>query len=177
MVRPHDPQPVPRPVVVRLIESHLGSRDVAKIVYGSVVGLAVVVALEHHSGSPAQTVAAIAGTAIAVALAEAYSEFVGIETRERRHVGRSELPRLAAEAATVALGAGFPVVFFLLAAVDVLALPTAFSLAKWTGVGLMFAYGFAASRLAGSSLATALLHAAAVGAIGGALIALKALVH
>jgi hypothetical protein len=56
-------------------------------------------------------------------------------------------------------------------------LPTAFSLAKWSGLGLIFAYGFAASRLAGSSLATALLHAAFVGAIGGALIVLKALVH
>jgi len=177
MVPPQDPQMAPASAVTRLVRSHLGSRDVVKVVYGSVVGLAVVVALEHHAGSTAQTAAAIIGTAVAVALAEAYSEFVGIETRERRHVDRSELPGLAAEAAAVALGAGFPAVFFLLSAADVVALPTAFSLAKWSGLGLIFAYGFAASRLAGSALGTALLHAAGVGAIGGALIVLKALVH
>jgi hypothetical protein len=177
MVRPDDPPTARGPALARVIRSHLGSRDVVKVVYGSVVGLALVVALEHHPGSAWQTAAAIAGTAVAVALAEAYSEFVGIETRERRHVGRSELSGLVAEAAAVAVGAGFPVVFFVLAAVEVLALPTAFSLAKWTGLGLIFAYGFAASRLAGSSFRTALLHAAGVGAIGGALIVLKALVH
>ena len=177
MLRPWDPQTRPLGAVTRLVRSHLGSRDVVKVVYGSVVGLAVVVALEHHAGSSGQTAAAIVGTALAVALAEAYSEFVGIETRERRHVGRRELPRLAAEAGAVALGAGFPAVFFLLAAANVLALATAFSLAKWTGLGLIFAYGFAASRLAGASVATALLHAAGVGAIGCALIVLKALVH
>ena len=160
-----------------MVQAHLGSRDVVRVVYGSVVGLAVVVALEHHASSAGQTAAAILATALAVALAEAYSEFVGIETRERRHVARTEMPGLAADSAAVAIGSGFPAVFFLAAALDVTELDTAFALAKWTGLGLIFAYGFAASRLAGSPLATALFHAALVGTIGGVLIALKALVH
>ena len=45
------------------------------------------------------------------------------------------------------------------------------------GPGLICAYGFLAARLSGSSYATALLHAVAVGAIGGLLIALKAVLH
>jgi len=177
MVQGHDQRPPSLSVLPRVVRDHLGSRDVVKVVYGAVVGLAVVVALEHNAGSAGQTSAAVVGTALAVALAEAYSEFVGIETRERRHVAGREIPGLAAEAAAVAFGAGFPAAFFALATLGAIELPTAFTLVKWTGLGLIFAYGFAASRLAGSSLATALLHAAAVGAIGGMLIAVKALVH
>jgi hypothetical protein len=68
-------------------------------------------------------------------------------------------------------------VFFLLAVLDVVDEEAAFTLAKWTGVGLIGLYGFAGARLAGSSLHSALLKAAAVALIGAALIGLKALVH
>ena len=77
----------------------------------------------------------------------------------------------------VAIGAGFPAVFFILAALHAMELGTAFSLAKWSGLGLLFAYSWAASRLAGSSITRATLHASAVGAIGVALIVVKALLH
>ena len=53
----------------------------------------------------------------------------------------------------------------------------AFGLAKWTGLGLICLYGFAAGRLSGSSVGGALMHAALVGVIGGGVIALKSLVH
>ena len=171
------PADAPRTALGRAVFSHLGSKDVVKVVYGSIVGLALVVALEAHPGTPTQTFAAVVATAIAIALAEAFSEFIGIETRERRHVAGREIPGLAADAGAVAIGAGFPAVFFLLAAVKVLDLDTAFTIAKWSGLGLIFAYAWAASRLAGSSVVTATLHATVVGAIGVVLIALKALLH
>ena len=167
----------PRTALGRAVFSHLGSKDVVKVVYGSIVGLALVVALEAHPGTPTQTFAAVVATAIAIALAEAFSEFIGIETRERRLIASREIPGLAADAGAVAVGAGFPAVFFLLAAVKVIDLDTAFTIAKWSGLGLIFAYAWAASRLAGSSVVTAMLHATVVGAIGVVLIALKALLH
>ena len=171
------PAPEPRTALGRAFVAHLSSHDVVKVVYGAIVGLAVVVGLESHAGTPTQTAAAVIATAIAMALAEAYSEFVGIETRERRHVGGREIPALAANAGAVAVGAGFPAAFFILAAFGAMELETAFTLAKWSGLGLLFAYSWAASRLAGSSIPTATLHASAVGAIGVALIVIKALLH
>ena len=54
---------------------------------------------------------------------------------------------------------------------------TAFSAAKWSGLGLIGVYGFCAARLSGAGLPTSALHAVAVGAIGGLLIVLKALLH
>jgi hypothetical protein len=83
----------------------------------------------------------------------------------------------ALEAAAVMFGAGFPTLFFVLASAGVLDLDLAFTLSKWTGLGLICAYGFVAGRLSGSGVGGAVLHAAAVGAIGGALIGLKALLH
>ena len=73
--------------------------------------------------------------------------------------------------------AGFPALFFVLAAAGAMDIDLAFTLSKWTGVGLISAYGFLAGRLSGSGLGGALLHAASVGGIGAALIGLKALVH
>lgn len=122
-------------------------------------------------------VGTILATAFAVGLAELYSEIVGAETRYRRRVGREHLPHLASQALAVVVGIAFPAVFFILAAADAIELGTAFSLAKWSGVGLIGLYGFAAARLAGAGVGTALLHASAVAVIGAVLIAMKALIH
>src|SRR3954451_561348 len=90
------------------VDAHLGSRDVARVIYGSIVGLALVVALEDHPPGAGQTAAALLGTALAVGLAEAYSEFVGTEARTRRPVERRQLRELLADSAAVTFGAGFP---------------------------------------------------------------------
>lgn len=161
----------------RAIVAHLGSRDVARVIYGAIIGLALVVALEAHPPSAGAVVSFLVGTALAVGLAEVYSEYVGTEARTRRPVDRRQLRHLLAEAGAVTLGAGFPAVFFALAAAHAMELDTAFVLAKWTGLGLICTYAFLAARLSGYRLVGALVHAAVLGAIGGALIAIKALLH
>jgi len=160
-----------------VIERHLGSRDVARVIYGAIIGLALVLALQAHPPSAAVVGASLVGTAAAVGLAELYSEVVGTEARLRRSVRLRELREMAGEAVAVFVGAGFPAIFFLLAAVGILERHTAFTLAKWSGLGLICGYGFLAARLAGSGVLRALAHAAVMGVVGGALIAVKALLH
>jgi hypothetical protein len=159
------------------IEAHLGSRDVARVIYGAIIGLALVVALGQHPPTAAQATGAVLATAVAVGLAEIYSEYVGAEARWRRRPDRAQVRQLAIDALAVGFGASFPAVFFALAAADAMEVDTAFLLAKWSGLGLICAYGFLAGRLAGSPVSRALLHASALGMIGGALIVLKALLH
>jgi len=161
----------------RAVEAHLGSRDVARVIYGSIIGLALVTALKAHPPAAGVMVSVLLGSAIAVGLAEVYSEFVGEEARTRRKVDRAHVRILLADAGAVTFGAGFPAVFFVLAAAGAMKDDTAFVLAKWTGLGLICVYAFLAARLSGYRVAGALLHAALLGAVGGALIALKALVH
>src|SRR5262245_54773163 len=122
-------------------------------------------------------IATLVGTAIAVALAEFYSEVVGFETAGRRDATRTERSDLLADMAAVSIGIAFPTVFFLLAAVHVFDEDTAFTVSKWTGLALIGAYGFAGARLSGRSVVASLIRATAVALIGAFLITLKALVH
>jgi hypothetical protein len=66
------------------IASHLGSTQVSRVIYGSIIGLALVVALEAHPPPPGAVIATLVGSAIAVALAELYSELVGLQVRGHR---------------------------------------------------------------------------------------------
>jgi hypothetical protein len=150
---------------------------VSRVVYGSIIGLALVVALEAHPPPSAAMIASLLGTAVAVGLAELYSELVGFETHRHRKAGATEVRRLAADVGAVAFGIAFPAVFFLLAVIGVLEADTAFTCAKWTGLGLIGVYGYAGARLSGARPAASLVQAAAVALIGAALILLKSLVH
>jgi hypothetical protein len=161
----------------RWIETHLESRHVAHAIYGAIIGLALVVALQDHPPAAGETAGVVFGTALAVGLAELYSEVLAAEARTRRPVPRNEIRAMAVDALPVVFGAGFPAVFFVLATAGVIDLQLAFTLSKWSGLGLICGYGFLAARLTGAGIAGALLHSAAVGAIGGFLIALKSLLH
>jgi VIT1/CCC1 family predicted Fe2+/Mn2+ transporter len=163
--------------VRRAIEAHLGSRQVARVIYGAIIGMALVVTLEAHPPRPGVVAGTLVATAVAVGLAELYSEVVGAETRNRRRVGRDQLGHILRDATAVGVGIAFPAVFFILAAAGVLEDDTAFTVAKWSGLGLISFYGFIAGRLSGAGLWVSALQAVAVGAIGGVLIAFKALVH
>jgi hypothetical protein len=159
------------------LEAHLGSRQVARVVYGAIIGLTLVVAVEDHPPRAAVMAAWLGLTSVTVALAEVYSEVIGVETSERHRVTRHQFAHLLAQGWAVTLGVAFPDVFFLLAVLHVLELDTAFAFAKWSGLGLIGFYGYWAARFAGAPIPRALAQAAAVAAIGGILIAFKALVH
>jgi hypothetical protein len=159
------------------IKAHLGTGQVGRVIYGAIIGMALIVVLEAHPPGPGSVVAGLVATALAVALAEIYSDVVATEHRTRRRVTREHLGEITSDAGAVAFGVVFPAVFFILAALDVMKDQTAFTVAKWSGVGLIGFYGFSAARLAGSRWTVALLQGLAAGAIGGVLILFKALVH
>jgi hypothetical protein len=159
------------------LEAHLGSRQVGRVVYGSIIGLAVLVVLEDHPPSAARVAVALLLTGLAVALAEIYSEVIGVETAERHRVTGRQLAEMAGGACAVAVGVAVPAVFFLLASIGVLQLGTAFTIAKWSGLGLIGFYGYWAARFAGAPVDRALAQAVIVATVGAVVIVFKALVH
>jgi hypothetical protein len=163
--------------VRRGVEAHLGSRQVSRVVYGSIIGVALIVALQSHPPSAAVMIGWLAGTGIAVGLAELYSEVVGEETRTRHRVTRRRLRHMAEDATVVSFGIAFPVVFFLFPLAGIGSVETAFTIAKWSGLGLVGFYGFWAARLAGAPWHRAILYAVAVAAVDAVLIVLKAFLH
>jgi hypothetical protein len=163
--------------MLRLVEDHLRSSQVSRVIYGAIIGLALVVALEHDPPRPAVMVGTLLATAVAVGLAELYSEVVGTEVRTRQRVARAHVREIAVDVGAVAFGIGFPAGFFLLSAAGATEVETAFTLAKWSGLGLIGVYGFSAARLAGAGLPAALAQATTVALIGAFLIVPKALIH
>ena len=163
--------------VGRFLASHLGSHQVSRVIYGSIIGLALVVALEAHPPGSGAVIATLIGTAVAVGLAELYSELVGLQVRGHRRAEGAERRELLADIAAVTFGVAFPSVFFILAAAGAMEEDTAFTVAKWTGLGLIALYGVVGARVSGAGMVASLIQGSAVGLIGGALIALKALVH
>jgi hypothetical protein len=159
------------------LEQHLGSRQVGRVVYGSIIGLALVVSIESHPPKPWVMAVWLTGTALAVGLAEVYSEIVGTETSTRRPVTRRDVGHMVDDAVAVGFGVAFPAVFFVLAALGLLQIETAFSIAKWSGLGLIGFYGYWAARFAGTPAHRALFKGALVALIGAGLILLKSLVH
>jgi hypothetical protein len=158
------------------ITAHLRSGQVGRVVYGAIIGLALVVSLEVHPPESGNVVAALLATAFAVGLAEVYSETIGASVR-RDGGERERLPLVLEDGIAVAAGIAFPSIFFILAGLGLIERDTAFTLAKWTGLALVGFYGFCAARLSGAGTGRALLQALAVGLIGAVLIALKALLH
>jgi hypothetical protein len=159
------------------LESHLGSRDVSRVLYGTIVGLALVLALEAEAHKAGETAAFIVATALTIGLAELFSDAISQEARTRTQIRRADLGPLARDAVGVVVGAGFPAIYFLLAALGLMEGHTAFTLAKWSGLALVCAYAFAAARMSGAHVRHATRHALAAGAVGVALIVLKSLLH
>jgi hypothetical protein len=159
------------------LAAHLASRQVSRVIYGAIIGLALIVALEADPADPGPVVATLIGTAIAVGLAEGYSELIGFELRRHQRATGEARKHLRAEVGAVAFGIAFPSIFFILASAGAYEDQTAYTLAKWAGLGLIALYGFVGARVAGNSLARSLLQATAVALIGAILIALKAIVH
>ena len=160
----------------RLAE-HLRSGQVSRVVYGSIIGLALVLTMEAHPPALGVAVGTLLSTAVAVALAELYSELVGARARASLGGETEPLRTVVGSVVAVAFGIAFPSVFFLAGVLHLVDEDTAYALAKWTGLGLIAGYGYVAARLSGESNLVALLHALGVALIAAVLIALKALVH
>src|SRR4051812_1536155 len=117
--------------VRRSVEAHLGSPDVAHIIYGAIIGLALVEALAKHPPPSGAVAATLFGSAIAVGLAEAYSELVAADARTHRPADRGRLRLVARESSAVVFGAGFPAAFFVLAAARVIPPAAALPPPEW----------------------------------------------
>jgi hypothetical protein len=72
------------------LEAHLGSHQVARVVYDAIVGLTLIVVLEVHPPSAGVAALWLLGTALTVALTEIYSDVAGAETSERHRITRRQ---------------------------------------------------------------------------------------
>ena len=89
-------------------------------VYGSIIVLAVITGLDEASATPRESLVAIVGLAIAVALSQIYADGIGSTFRAARPLTREEWLEVSANVAFGFGAALVPAIFFVLAAVGVL---------------------------------------------------------
>jgi hypothetical protein len=145
-------------------------------VYGSVIVLAVVIALDDTSVRPGEAIASVVGAALATVLAEVYADYLAGMIEAGRAPTRPELREAFRNATAGLLAAILPVVFFILAAFGVMETTTAFNFAVWTGVGVVGLYAFFANRVGGMSVTRSLVAGFGFTVLGTLLVLLKALV-
>ncbi|MGH8939008.1 MAG: hypothetical protein ACRDV2_06625, partial [Actinomycetes bacterium] len=178
------PSPRPSPVRPWLLRPHLlgGRRHsdghyAARSVYGAIVVLAMLLALEEHPPGPLQAALVVAGTVLAVLVAEAYAELLGLEVGLGRPASRAERRAKLRDLGVMTIAAEGPVLVFVLAGLGLIDEDRAFRLAVWITIGMLFLEGFLARRMAGRSLPESLRSACAVGGIGIALAVFKHFAH
>ena len=138
--------------MLEFYEHRLKRFNVAKVIYGTIIILVVILAMEDHPPSPSGAVATILFSAFGVALAELYSDYIGTRIREKRDLSRAEVFHVMRHVSAVLIGALVPVPYFILGAFGIIREESAFVLAKWTLVTVLLFYGWVASRISGHSM-------------------------
>lgn len=159
----------------KLRESLDGHR-VAKIIYGSIIILVVLLAMEDHPPSISGVIGTVLFTGLGVALAELYSDFIGTRIRERRKLTWAERSEMTRNIGAVLIGALLPLPFFILAWLGFMGLGLAFVFAKWILIGTLLFYGYVASRLSGHGNLLSFVFAVAASSIGLLVVLLKSAV-
>lgn len=179
----------PRSRLSRLLGRYLGAfpttedrrriegQYAARSIYGSILVLALLLALENHPPPPLQAAGVVAGTVLAVLAAEAYAENLGAELALGRRGTREERRARFRELAAMTVAAEAPVAVLLLAAIGVLDQETAFRLARWSTLSLLLLGGYLARRLAGTSRLSAAWAGLLTFGVGVLISVLKAWLH
>jgi len=151
----------------------LDGHRVSKIVYGTIIILVVILAMEDHPPSPAGTVVTLLFSGLGVALAELYSDFIGTKINKKSALSWEERKQITRNVSAVMIGALLPLPLVILAWMGFLDLKLAILLDKWLLVMVLLFYGFVAAKLSGYNNVLSLVSAFAVCTTGVLVVLVK----
>jgi hypothetical protein len=161
-------------MLIERIRTLLVGHQAGKAVYGIIIALAIVITLEAHPPSAMEAEATILLGALAVAMAEFYSDVLQLRITERRQASRKEMADIGRHIGTVLVGSLLPLPVFIMASLGLLTIESAFVIVKWMLVTLLFLYGFVAAQIGGAGTKWSLLLGAMTGSIGVLVVLVKA---
>ena len=154
-------------------DGHLAARGV----YGAIVVLALLLAMQDHPPGPWAAAGLVAVSVLAVLAAELYAELLGLEIDLGRAATRAEQKAKLHQLGPITLSAEGPVLVLVLSGLGLIDEKRAFDLAVVVTIALITIDGFLARRLAGRSVAESLRSAVFLGSIGVALAVVKGISH
>ena len=141
---------------------------VSKAVKGVLIALAAALALDV-SADAAATALGLVGTV----MRDYAPAFASEEIEQGRRLGLADVPSVAAHSVGVALGALPAFALFIAAWLGLLAVETTVDLAIWSGIALLFVFGYVAGRLQGDTQVAALVHALLLAVVGLGVLLIK----
>jgi hypothetical protein len=159
------------------VGKHSQGHYAARSVYGAILVLALLLALQQHPTGPFHAALLVAGTILAVLAAEAYADLLGLEIDRGGPPTREQRRDKIRELAVVTGAAEGPVLVLVLAGFGVIGEARAFRLAVGITIALLFLAGFLARWLAGRSLWASLQSSLVAGGLGVGLAVFKHFVH
>ena len=94
------------------ITENINGHRVSKTIYGTIIILVVILAMEDHPPSIAGTFATVIMTGLGVAIAEWYSDYIGKTIEEHHILNSAERRRIAKDISAVMTGAWFSITFY-----------------------------------------------------------------
>ncbi|MFJ9037220.1 hypothetical protein ACIRF8_11605 [Streptomyces sp. NPDC102406] len=149
----------------------------ARGVYGCIVVLSLLLAVEDHPPPPFETALTLVATLTGIVAAETFASLIGQEAERGRPPTWSERRRTAAEQFLAFSAVILPALFFVLAGFGLFAERLAFTLSRSATLILLFLYCCAARGLSGRTRTNAVLTGFVVGAFGVGLANFKSLTH
>ena len=153
------------------------SAPVSRAVYGLITVLAMLQILEAHPPSAWHATVTLFGTTLAVALVDAYSDWIAEMLAEQRKLTRDDIGRILGDVAPVMIGAQTPTVLLLLAALGILEIDTAIQLAQAAAFLLLFGYGWRIGQLLHERRSRQLISGLILVAIGALIVGIKSAFH
>ena len=150
---------------------------VAKSLYGSITLLAVLLSLEDHLPTAWHGASLLFGTALSVALAEAFSESISQVIAGKKQLDRAELVEIWHETRPILAAAYLPLLMMVLAGLELFSVATAITIAKGLIYITLFVYGVRIGYLLHGRKLRMLLAGVFTLSIGGLLGLIKLLFH
>lgn len=150
---------------------------VSRAIYGLITVMAVLQVMEIHPPTAWQGALSLFGTTLAVALADAYSDYIAEMIAGRRRLTRQVVRAIGRSAVPILTGAQPPTFLLLASALGFLSVETAITLAQVVAVALLFGFGLRAGQHLHESWTRRLMSGLVLVAIGGLVVGLKAAFH
>lgn len=119
-------------------------------VYGAIIITAELVIERDHADGAGEVIVVLLATGVVLLLAHSYASALALRSDGRPHK-LGELALVPVEEAPVLTSLIIPLAAFVLAALDVLSLQTAFRVSIWSTVAFLFVIGLVESRRIGRS--------------------------
>ncbi|MFN7160620.1 MAG: hypothetical protein ACK4NC_03355 [Candidatus Gracilibacteria bacterium] len=152
-------------------------RVISRSMYGIIITMALLAALENSSASAWAVALSIVATLFSISIAEAYTESIGVHIDKKTPIQDHERHKIFKESLYVFGGSSIPLFAFVAAGLGLWTLSTAFMIAKVASFILLFEYGYLYGRRSGRTRLGALKVGALNILLVSLIVAFKELVH